>query len=86
MLCEYYFCPPSYSSNFYTLRAILNGIMNNWLIDYHHALQLRLLGLLVIFGVVFPALCLLVAVGRGLAKRLAQGAEYSTRSPQGQLR
>jgi hypothetical protein len=86
MLCEYYFRPLSYASNFYALRAILNHIMNNWLIDYHHALQLRLLGLLIIFGVLFPALCLLVAVGRGLAKRLARGAEYSTRPLQGQLR
>jgi HAMP domain-containing protein len=60
--------------------------MNNWLIDYHHALQLRLLGLLIIFGIVFPALCLLVATGRTLAKRLARAAEYAAHPPQGHLR
>jgi hypothetical protein len=47
---------------------------NNWLIDYHHALQLRLLGLLIIFGVIFPGLCLLLAAGRGMAQRVVRRA------------
>jgi hypothetical protein len=86
MIYKYYFHSLSYPSNFYAPQAILKGIMNNWLIDYHHALQLRLLGLLVMLGIVFPALCLLVAAGRTLAKRLARGADYSACSPQGHLR
>jgi hypothetical protein len=84
MICKYYFRPLSCSSNFYVLRTILSRTMNNWLIDYHHALQLRLLGLLITFGVVIPSLCLLVAAGRSLAKRLAQGADYATQPPQSQ--
>jgi hypothetical protein len=85
MIYKYYFCPLRYSSNSYAPRAILDGTMNNWLIDYHHALQLRLLGLLIVFGIVFPVLCLLVAAVRSLAKRLARGARYGTPPPQGQL-
>jgi hypothetical protein len=57
---------------------MLAGIMNNWLIDYHHALQIRLLGLLVIFGVVFPVLCVLATAGHGMAKRFAAGVRHGT--------
>ena len=53
--------------------------MENWLIDYHHALQLRLLGLLFFFGIVFPALCLVLAAGRRLAKWLFRQADFATR-------
>jgi hypothetical protein len=56
----------------------LAGIMNNWLIDYHHALQLRLLGLVVIFGVVFPVLCLLATAGHRMAKRFAARVQNGT--------
>jgi hypothetical protein len=45
---------------------------NNWLLDYHHALQFRLLGLMVIFGIVLPALCALIGAGRLLARLIAR--------------
>jgi HAMP domain-containing protein len=48
---------------------------NNWFLDYHLALQFRLLGLVVIFGVVCPALCALVGAGRLLARLIARRVE-----------
>jgi hypothetical protein len=89
-LCEDYFRVVPRASNLYGWSAILAPIMDNWLIDYHHALQLRLAGLLIIFGVAFPALALVAvaarAVARRLMRRLAGAVRYAPPVPRPQLR
>jgi hypothetical protein len=59
--------------------------MSNWYIDYHRALELRLLGIGVMFGIVWPILLLLVTGARRLAwhlARLAHGGEKAWPSRQ----
>jgi hypothetical protein len=57
--------------------------MSNWYLDYHHALQLRLLGLALVFGVLWPGLCLLVIAGSRLARRVTWRPELRPRVPRG---
>jgi hypothetical protein len=46
--------------------------MTNWYIDYHHAQLLRLLSMVIVFGVLGPSLCLLITVGSRLTTRFAE--------------
>jgi len=57
--------------------------MNNWFIDYHHAHLLRLLSLVIIFGIVWPSLCFVMVTGSRLAKRFAQRITRETQGSQG---
>ncbi len=43
--------------------------MDNWLADYHHALQFRLLGLAVVFGLLWPGLALVIGGFRSASLR-----------------
>lgn len=45
--------------------------MSHWQIDYHYALQLRMLGLAVVFGLVLPGLYALAVLARGMIRKLA---------------
>lgn len=60
----------------YAARLTFRRIMDNWIIDYHHALLIRLIGLVVLLCVVFT-LSLLVRqvcqVGSSLMRHLRQG-------------
>jgi hypothetical protein len=40
-------------------------IMSNWFLDYHHALQLRLLGMVLLLGV-FVVVAALFSLARGI--------------------
>lgn len=46
--------------------------MSDWFIDAEYAYLVRLIGLLVVFGVLWPSLCLLVVAGRAIAGRRAK--------------
>jgi hypothetical protein len=50
---------------------MLRPIMTNWFAGYHDMLLLRLLSLVVVFGVLWPGLWLLLGIGSRLARRLA---------------
>jgi hypothetical protein len=57
--------------------------MSNWFIEYHDALQLRLLGLVLVFGVLWPAACLLVTAASRLATHATSRAPSGPRIPRG---
>jgi hypothetical protein len=52
------------------------GGMSNWFTNYHQALQLRALSLIVVFGALCPGLGLLVLAGRRLTGRLTRRAGF----------
>jgi hypothetical protein len=57
--------------------------MSNWYIDYHQALQLRLLGSFLVFAVLLPGVYLLVTAGSRLAKRVTWRVAPRTRISRG---
>jgi hypothetical protein len=66
-----YFDGRSHQSNLYASRAMLRPIMTNWFADYHNMLLLRLVSLVVVFGVLWPGLMLLLGFGLRSATRLS---------------
>jgi len=62
---------------------MLRTIMSNWFANYHHVLLLRLLGLAVVFGVLWPGLWMLLAIGSRSARRLARHVWHGRRTWQG---
>ena len=61
------------------------AIMSNWSIDYHHAQLLRLLSMVIVFGVLWPSLCLVFEAGSRLARRVAERATRRPRITRGQM-
>ena len=62
---------------------MLRFIMPDWFAGYHDMLLLRLLGLAVVLGVLWPGLWLLLGIGLRSARRLAEHILFGTRSSQG---
>lgn len=54
------------------------GTMSKWVMGYHHAPLLRLLSLVVIGGVVWPAVVVLTASGVALARLPGDNAQHSS--------
>ena len=59
------------------------GAMSNWYVDYHQALQLRLLGLFLVFGILWPAVCLMVIASSKVAKHVTWRGAPRERIPRG---
>jgi hypothetical protein len=62
---------------------MLRPIMTNRFADYHDMLLLRLLSLMVVFGVLWPGLWLPLGIGSRSARRLAGRIWHGTRTWQG---
>jgi hypothetical protein len=64
-----YFGGDQSQSNLYAPAIIFPGIMENWFIDYHHALLLRLFGMMLLLAV-FGAIVGLTILGRNLLSQV----------------
>jgi hypothetical protein len=67
------------ANRFYMRAGPCCAVMTNWLVDYQHALLVRLLGLAVVLGVIWPGLWLLLVIRFRSASRLARHIWHGTR-------
>lgn len=59
--------------------------MSNWFVDYHHAQLLRLLSMVIMFGVVWPSLCLLFVACSKLRTHIAERMTAKARMTRHQI-
>jgi hypothetical protein len=71
------------TDRFYMRRDPCCGVMTNWLVDYRRPLLLRLPGLAVVLGVLWPGLWLLLVIRVGSARRLPRHIWHGTRTCDG---
>ena len=66
-----------------TAPAIFSA-MSNWYIDYHHAQLLRLMSMIIVFGVLWPGLCVVFLVCARLVRRFIDSAAHHADVTRGQ--
>jgi hypothetical protein len=69
-----YFTGTGAPSNLYAPAATLRGAMNTGFLNYHEALLVRLAGLALIFGILWPGLWLLVTIAIRTLRHIVQHA------------